>query len=89
MIDQAQLLGPGDQVLGELHQPQPHLVVGKGLEREVAQPAVLALADAILDPGVAAMIKIKLRDLVAWLVGDEHRQPVAIVVGERLLVALS
>ena len=77
------------EVLGELHQPQPHLVVGEGLEREVAQAAVLALADAVLDAGVPAMVKIELGDLVAWLVGEEHRQPVAVVVGERLLVALS
>jgi hypothetical protein len=35
LTGQAQLSGPGDQVLGELHEPQPHLVVRKRPEREV------------------------------------------------------
>jgi hypothetical protein len=44
------LLGYGDQVLGEHHEPEPHLVVGELAEGEVTQPAVLRpLADSNTD----------------------------------------
>ena len=62
LLGEAQLGGPGDQVVGEHHQPQPHLVVVKRLEGEVAQTAVLALADGVLDPRVPAAGQIKQGD---------------------------
>ena len=37
-------------------------------ERKVAQPAVFALADVVLDARVAAVSEIKLGDLIVWLV---------------------
>jgi hypothetical protein len=77
-----QLLSPGDEVLGELHEPQPHLVVREAVEREVRQAAVLGLANAVLDTGVAAVVKVELGDALARLVAEEHREPGAVMVGE-------
>ena len=88
VVGEAQLPGPGEDVLREPNQPQPCLVVLKALEREAAQPAVLALADVILDVRVSAMGQIELRDAVVGLVGEEHREPVAVVVSEGLLIAV-
>ena len=88
MVGEAELLGPGDEVLGEHHEPQTHLVVSKGLEGEVAQAAVLALADVVLDAGVPAVGQVELGNIVVGLVGEEHREAVAVVVGEGLLVAV-
>ena len=59
----------------------------KAAEREVGQAAVLGLADAVLNAGVAAVVKVEMGDALAFLVGEEHREAVAVVVGERLLVA--
>ena len=74
LVGKAQLLSPGDEVLGELHEPQPHLVVREAVEREVRQAAVLGLADAVLDTGVAAVVKVELRNALARLVAEEHRE---------------
>jgi hypothetical protein len=89
LVGEAQLPGPGEDVLREHHQPQPYLVVLEAVEREVTHPAVLALADVILDVRVAAMGQIELRDVLAGLVCEEHREPVAVMVGKRLLVAFA
>ena len=40
---------------------------------EVAQPAVFALADVVLDARMAAVREIELGDVVVWLVGEKHR----------------
>jgi hypothetical protein len=48
--------------------------VGKAAEREVGQAVVLGLADAVLDAGVPAVVKVKLGDVAAFLVGEEHRE---------------
>ncbi len=58
-------------------------------EWEVLKPAVLALADAVLDARVSAMGEIQLRDAGVGLVGDEHRQAIAVVIGEGLLIAVT
>ena len=89
LVSEAQLPGPRDDVLREHHQPQPYLVVLEVLEREVTHPAVLALADVILDVRVAAMGQVELGDVLAGLVCQEHREPVAVMVGKRLLVAFA
>ena len=88
LLGEAELPGPRDEVLGELNEPQPHLVVREAAEREVGQAAVLGLADTVLDAGVPAVLKIEPGNMSAGLVGEEHRQAVAVVIGERLLVAL-
>ena len=75
LVFEAKLLGEGDQVPGEHHEPQPHLVVGELAEREVTQPAVLGLADAILNPGVATMVRSSPRmSLPAWSVINTARR---------------
>ena len=89
LVFEAKLPGPGGEVLSQHHEPKPDAVVLKALERQVREPAVLGLADPVLDPGVTAVAKIEDWDIVVLLVGEEDRQAVALVVGERLLVAFA
>ena len=54
---------------------------------EVAHAGVLAGADAVLDAGAAAVAQLQAGDVVAVLVGDEARVPVAMLVEDRELRA--
>lgn len=80
-------LGPGDEVLGDEHELDPHGVGGETAEGEVPKARVFGAADAVLDAGVAAVAKFEGCDVVACLVGEEHLEAVAVVVGERELCA--
>src|SRR5215469_17588021 len=65
---QAEVLEEGEQVLGGEHQLQPDLVGGELTEGEVAEPGVLAAADAVLDASVAAMTGLELGQVGVVLV---------------------
>ena len=54
---------------------------------EVAHAGVLAGADAVLDAGAAAVAQLQDGDVVAVLVGDKARVPVAVLVEDRELRA--
>ena len=54
---------------------------------EVAHAGVLAGADAVLDPGAAAVAQLQDGDVVAVLVGDKARVPVAVLVEDLKLRA--
>jgi hypothetical protein len=77
-----QRLGPGDQVVGEQHDLEPHLVERERFERELGQARVLVVADAVLDVRTLAVTALELRDVVVRLVGEDRLEAVAIVVGE-------
>ena len=55
-------------------------------EREVAQPGVLPIADAVLDAGVAAVSQFQVGELVGGSagggVGEETGDPHPVVVGD-------
>jgi hypothetical protein len=44
-----QRVGPDDPVVGGRHELPAHLVEGELLERELGQPGVLVVADAVLE----------------------------------------
>ncbi len=52
----------------------------EGVVREVAHAGVLASADAVLDAGSAAVTQLQLGDVLAVLVGEKARVPVAVLV---------
>src|SRR5215469_13005255 len=79
---QAEALEEGEKVLGSEHQLQPDLVGGELAEGELAEPGVLAAADAVLDASVAAMARFELGQVGVVLVGDEDLEAEALVVGE-------
>lgn len=54
---------------------------------EVPHPGVLAVADAVLNPGALAVAHLKQGDISAGLVGDEARVPVAVLIEDRELRA--
>ena len=54
---------PGQQVLGQGADRQPDPVLVGVVERQVAQPGVLRRADAVLDPGVAAVPQLEVGEL--------------------------
>ena len=81
-----QSLGPGDQVVRDTDDRQPHVVVVKVAEREVAQAGVLVVADVVLDASAAAVIALELSD-GAGLVGEDRLEAMPVVIGERQLRA--
>jgi len=85
-VGQQQLLGPNDQVVREAHDLEPHLVVFKGAERQVAQPGFFVVADVVLDARAAAVITLKAGD-IAGLVCEDRLEAMPVVVGERELRA--
>ena len=87
LAGQADQLGPAEQVLGDQRELEPGLVVLEGVVREVAHAGVLAGADAVLDAGAAAVTQLQDGDVVAVLVGEEARVPVAVLVEDRELRA--
>ena len=84
---QADQLGPGEEVLGDQRELEPGLVVLERVVREVAHAGVLAGADAVLDPGAAAVTQFQRGDVVLVLVGEKARVPVAALVEDRELRA--
>jgi hypothetical protein len=78
------LLGPGDQVVREVHDLQPHLVVLELSEREVSESGVLVVADLVLGTGAGAVVTFDLGDL-AGVVGQDRLEAVPVGVGEREL----
>jgi hypothetical protein len=69
---EAQLLGPGVEVLGDQHQLQPRFVAHEVLARQVAQAGVFGCPDAVLDVGPVTVPQLERGDVVVGLVGDEH-----------------
>ncbi len=84
---QADQPGPAEQVLGDQRDLQPGLVVLEGVVREVAHAGVLAGADRVLNAGAAAVTQLQDGDVVAFLVGEEARVPVTVLVEDRELRA--
>ena len=84
---EAEALRPGDQVLGDEHQLEPHLVGCEVAEGQVTQPRRVAAADAVLDPGVGAVTRLQRRQIGVSLVGDEHLKAKPVVIGEGELSA--
>ena len=81
-----ELLGPGDQVLGDQRELQPDGVVVEVAEREVLQAGLLGGADAVLGAGAGAVQALEL-DRVAGQVGQGGQEAVAVVVCEGQLGA--
>lgn len=75
---EAEKTGPGEQLLGDQRELQPHLVVFEGGEGQVAHPGVLAAADLVLDFCPAAVAQLQGRDVGAVLVGDEGGVAIAL-----------
>ncbi len=86
LAGEQQPLGLDDQVMRKAHDRQPHLVVGEGPERQVAQAGFLVVADLVLDASAAAVITLELSDR-AGLVGEDRLEAMPVVVGERQLRA--
>lgn len=63
---------PGEKVAGEGDDGAPDLVLGEGLERQVAQSGVLRDADPVLTSGPAPATQLKVGELTDARVGDEH-----------------
>ena len=59
-----QRLGPDDQIMGEHHDLQPHLVERELLERELGQPGVLIVAYSVLHPSALAVTALEDRDVL-------------------------
>ena len=74
-------MGPGDQIVREADDQQPHLVVVKVAERQVAQASVLVVADVVLDAGAGAVIALELGDR-AGLVGEDRLEAMPVVIGK-------
>jgi len=81
LAGEQQPLGPGDQVVREAPDLEPHLVVFEGPEREVPQAGVFVVADVVLDAGAPAVITLELGDR-AGLVGEDRLEAITVVVGE-------
>ena len=60
---ECQGLGPDDQVVGEHHDLEPHLVEGELFERELREAGVFVVADAVLDVRVLAVAALDDRDV--------------------------
>ena len=76
-----EVLRPGDDVLGDQRDLQPHLVVGEVSEREAVQAGRLGGADALLGAGARSVQALEF-DRIAVEVGQGDQEAVAIVVGE-------
>ena len=64
---------PAEQVLGDQRELQPGLVVRERVVGQVAHAGVLAVADAVLDPGALTVAHLQAGDINVGLVGDESR----------------
>ena len=82
-----QRLSPDEQVVREHHDLKPHLVMSGLLERELRQPGVLVIADAVLDVRVLAVAALDHGDLAVGLAGEDHLEAVPVVIGKRQLRA--
>ena len=79
---QGEQLGPGQQFAGQGGDLAPQLVLGEAVEREVAQPGVLGVPDAVLAAGPAAVPQFQVGELAFPRVGGEGGEPVPVDVGE-------
>jgi hypothetical protein len=82
-----QRLGPAGEVLGSKDQLEPDGVAAPPVERQVGQAGGLGGADAVLDPGALAVAQLQPGEVRVGLVGEEHLEAVAVVVGEAQLRA--
>src|SRR5262245_45997371 len=79
---EAEALEEGEQILGGEHKFRPDLVGSELAEREVAQPGVLAAADAVFDPSAAAVTRLEPGQVGIVLVGEKDLEAEAQVVCE-------
>jgi hypothetical protein len=80
-------LGPDDQVVGEQHELDPHLVHRECFEWQFGQAGVFVIADAVLDPGALAVAPFDHRDVGVGLVGEDCLEAVAVQVAKGQLRA--
>ena len=77
-------LGPGGQVAGEGDQGAPDPVLVQVVQRQVGQPGVFCVADAVLAAGPAAVPQLEVGQLTSRAagrgVGRERGDPVAVDV---------
>ena len=66
-------LHPGEQVGGERHERAPDLVLGEVMQRQVGQPGVIGVADAVLGAGPAAVPQLQLGQLTLGREGGRRR----------------
>jgi hypothetical protein len=57
--------GPGEQVVGERDELEPHLVVGEAAERQVGEAGVFVAADVVLDACAGAVVALQFGDVAA------------------------
>jgi hypothetical protein len=69
-------LGPDEQVVGEHHDLDPHLVERELLERQLGQAGVLVVTDAVLDPGALAVTTLQDCDVRVGLIGQDRLEAV-------------
>jgi hypothetical protein len=54
--------GPGDQVVGEQHELEPHLVVFEVAKRQVLKAGLLVVSDVVLHASASAVAALQDRD---------------------------
>jgi len=79
---QGERLGPGQQLAGPRDDLARRLVLREPLQRQVPQPGVLGVADAVLAAGPAAEPQLQAGELAAFGVGGQGGEPVPVDVGE-------
>jgi len=82
LAGEQQPLGPADEVVGDQHERQPHLVVLEVAEGQVLQAGVLVVADVVLDAGASAVATLKDGDVAGGLVAEDRLEAIAVMVGE-------
>ena len=85
-VVEQQCLCPGDQIERHEHELEPDLVVGEGVKRQVAHPAVLGRAHTVLGVPARAVVTLKL-SRVACAVGQDELETVPVSVCESELRA--
>ena len=84
---QGEHLGPGQQLAGQRDDLAPDLVLGDALQRQVPQPGVLGVPDAVLAPRPPPVPQLQVSELAFLRVGGEGGEPVPVDVGEPQLRA--
>src|SRR5260370_15621513 len=79
---EAEPLGPGDEVGGHEDEFEPGLVGREALAGKVFEAGGFGVADAVLDPGVAAVAGFEVGQVGVWGVGQEDLEAVPVGVGE-------
>ena len=75
---QQQRLGPGEQVVGDQDQLQPHGIHRKGAEGQLGKAGVLVVGDLVLGPGAGAVAALQGGDVILALVGEDRLEAVAV-----------